>query len=66
MSHDPMAITYLGDGVYARFDGYYLWLYTDNGVTKTHPVALEPQVYNHLVDYAAKHWNMNKNGKVEA
>ena len=47
--------TYIGDGVYARFDGYQLWLRTprENG---DHVIALEPAVYFALRDYAQKIW----------
>lgn len=42
--------TYLGDGVYARFDGYQVWLRTprENG---DHEIALEPAVYEALTNY---------------
>lgn len=42
--------TYLGDGVYARFDGYQVWLRTprENG---DHEIALEPKVYEALTNY---------------
>lgn len=44
-------VTYLGDGVYARFDGFQIW------VAANHPesekkVALEPDVLRGLVAYA--------------
>lgn len=43
---------YIGDGVYASFDGWNIWLRTkrDNGM---HEIALEPEVYASLVNYAA-------------
>lgn len=44
--------TYLGDGVYAEFDGYYIWLYTSNGVEESQRIALEPQVLDNLNSYA--------------
>jgi hypothetical protein len=31
---------YVGDGVYARFDGANVWLWSTNGVTKSHEVAI--------------------------
>lgn len=34
----PMADSYLGDGVYASFDGFNIWLRTQSG----NEVALEP------------------------
>jgi hypothetical protein len=42
--------TYLGDGVYASFDGFQIWLDT----RAQHPVnriALEQQVYEALLDF---------------
>lgn len=42
---------YLGDGVYAGQDGYHIWLWTDNGETKSQPIALEPQVLDSLFAY---------------
>lgn len=42
---------YLGDGLYASFDGYHIWLRAprENG---DHEVALEPPVWAALVRYA--------------
>jgi hypothetical protein len=44
---------YLGDGVYASFDGYYIWLRTGahEGPHVTNKIALEPSVYEALVRY---------------
>lgn len=42
---------YLGDGVYAGFDGYHLWLYTDNGLEVTDKIALEPEVLSSFFSY---------------
>lgn len=38
---------YLGDGVYAEFDGHYVWLYTQEGMR----IAIEPSVYDSLTNY---------------
>ena len=35
---------YLGDGVYADFDGYHLVLTTENGIATTNTIYLEPEV----------------------
>ena len=45
--------TYLGDGLYADFDGWILTLKTerDNAI---HWVALEPEVFEALIQYAIK------------
>ena len=40
---------YLGDAVYASFDGYQIWLRTGDG--NDNRIALEPAVFNALVDY---------------
>jgi hypothetical protein len=43
--------TYLGDGVYASFDGYQFWLKTSDGVTITNEIALDTHVFAALVAY---------------
>lgn len=40
--------TYLGDGLYVRFDGYHFILITENGV---HWVGLEPPIFDALLQY---------------
>jgi hypothetical protein len=40
---------YLGDGVYASFDGYQIWLAVNHHENKV--VALEPQVFKNLCHY---------------
>jgi hypothetical protein len=35
---------YLGDGVYAGFDGYHIVLTAENGICATNTIYLEPQV----------------------
>ena len=47
------SITYLGDAVYATFDGYQIWLLTTNGIEITNKVALEPYVWQKLMHYKA-------------
>jgi hypothetical protein len=44
---------YLGDGVYAWFDGYQIWLETMRENT-THEIALEPDVMAVLDAYRAR------------
>lgn len=41
---------YLGDGLYASYDGYQIRLYTQEG----NQVFLEPEVYASFVRFAAK------------
>lgn len=45
--------TYLGDGVYASFDGYQIWLRAPRE-TGDHMVALEADVYDALVAYVGR------------
>jgi len=47
--------SYIGDGVYASFDGYQIWLRTEraNGV---HAIALEYGVLKNLMAYANRVW----------
>jgi hypothetical protein len=50
----PVEPTYLGDGVYASFDGYHIWLKTGDGHDQQ--IALEPSVYFSLRRYAQSIW----------
>lgn len=40
---------YLGDGVYASFDGYQIWL--ARGTHENKVIALDPEVFESLIDY---------------
>ncbi len=42
---------YLGDSVYVGYDGYHIWLNTQNGYPDDprNAIALEPQVYAALL-----------------
>ena len=42
---------YLGDAVYVDFDGYGLVLTTEDGVSETNRIVLEPEIYYALVAY---------------
>ena len=44
-------VSYLGDGVYASFDGFQMWLETSNGIEITNSIALEPFVWQALLEY---------------
>ena len=44
--------TYLGEGVYASTDGYQLWLAANHPDNKV--VALEPAVFQRLLDYVER------------
>lgn len=45
---------YLGDSVYADFDGYYIILYLNNGDGPFSTIMLEPQVFQSLLEYKDK------------
>ena len=42
--------TYLGDGVYASYDGFQIWLAANHPENKL--VAIEPHVFGQLMRYA--------------
>ena len=46
---------YLGDGVYASYDGYHIVLDL-RGQDDTTRIALEPEVYFQLTRFAARCW----------
>lgn len=46
--------TYLGDGVYAEFDGYQIWVWTSNGIEASPRIALEPAVIERLNEFFAE------------
>jgi hypothetical protein len=48
--------TYLGDGVYASFDGYQIWLAVNHHTNKQ--VAIEPAVLLSLLTYAERVYNL--------
>ena len=52
---------YLGDSVYATFDGLYIWLTTENGYEDDprNKIALEPAIFAALLKYA-KVWNFDR------
>ena len=50
--------TYLGDGVYAYFDGYQILLAVNHHTNIQ--VALEPQVLTALMAYADRVWGIEK------
>jgi hypothetical protein len=42
---------YIGDGVYAEYDGYNVWIYTSNGIEESIKIALEPEVLANLNNF---------------
>jgi hypothetical protein len=41
---------YLGDGLYANFDGYHIMLFSERE-NEEHWIGLEPEVFNNLLEY---------------
>lgn len=52
-SEREFPMVYIGDGVYASFDGYQVWLRTERygGI---HAIALEPEVLSVLDEYVTR------------
>jgi hypothetical protein len=46
--------SYLGEGVHVQYDGYHIVLTTENGVTTTNTIMLEPEVLNSLDRFTKK------------
>lgn len=42
---------YLGDSVYAEFDGFGIKLTTENGLGPSNTIVLEPEVYGNLTEF---------------
>ncbi len=49
---DSREETYLGDSVYASFDGEYIWLRTTYINGQQHRIALDSAVFNALLKFA--------------
>lgn len=49
MTDDKRA--YLGDGVYASFDGYQVWVWTSDGIMDSKKIALDPDIIASLVSF---------------
>ena len=45
---------YLGDAVYADWDGYHIIITTSDGVYDTNRILLDPQVMKQLINYHEK------------
>lgn len=48
-----MKETYLGDGCYASFDGYQIWLRAPRA-SGEHVIALDPKVYEALIKFVKR------------
>lgn len=53
---------YIGDGLYASFDGYQIRVYTQRGGVEQ-DIYLEPDVYQALVNYGNRCYKINKDKK---
>jgi hypothetical protein len=42
---------YLGDAVYVGHDGFNVWLTTEDGVSITNQIALDPEVWKRLLKW---------------
>lgn len=45
---------YLGDGLYARDDGFQIWLTAEDGISIQNEVALEPAVLQSFIEFVAR------------
>ncbi len=54
MNNDKEFKSYLGDSVYARFDGYHIILYLDNGYGPHREIALDPNVISNFNEYVKR------------
>ena len=48
----PNETQYLGDGVYAIFDGYAIWLHANDHANPTDKICLEPEVMANLISFS--------------
>ena len=51
---DPLTKIYLGDGAYAVWDGYNINLTTEDGISVTNRIVLEPVVLKALFEFALR------------
>jgi hypothetical protein len=63
MSYPKGLKIYLGDSVYAQYDGYVITLTTENGIPEdpTNTIHLEPDVLNKLMAFSKALRIMAKN-----
>ena len=50
---------YLGDGLYFHYDGYQVWLTSEDGVRVINEVALEPAVLNNFLSACGELFNFS-------
>ena len=51
---------YVGDGAYVSYDGYSIWLTTEDGYSTTNKVCLEPSVLKTFLEYVQRVKNANE------
>lgn len=52
--------SYLGDGVYAIFDGYGVWLHANHHEHPTDKIYLEPDVLHNLNEFFKRQREVDK------
>lgn len=57
--------TYLGDAVYAEFDGFHIVLTTEDGRNVTNRICLDPSVLANLAQYKNKVFKREKEVEYE-
>jgi hypothetical protein len=62
---EDLTADYLGDGVYASFDGYGIWLRANDFRNPTDRIYLEPGVFAALVRYKKRIEELAENGPQE-
>ncbi len=53
---------YLGDSVYAQFDGYVVTLTTENGYGPSNTIHLEPAIIQNLNSFVKQAYEIARNG----
>ena len=56
---------YLGDGVYASYDGFGIWLTAEDGVEATDAIYFEPQILKSLQRFLAHIEEMSKESALD-
>lgn len=51
LAHEEKQTTYLGDGVYAEHEGYFIAVFTSDGYRRLDTIYFEPEVLDALVAY---------------
>lgn len=42
---------HLGDGVYAKYDGYQIYIWTSDGYAKSEPIAIDSKTAQSLIAF---------------